>query len=480
MSGEPPIVSVSGGAGGTEARYDDILRLAGIFDASGDDLRSHAWDVKGLLADGDLLASAILSPLTFAEAEAAVFGATVGPSGLGVFALGIEADALIMQTSVTAYRLADDAVHQAFEVIDYLGGYALGFALPGLVVLGGIGALGLATNPLVLLYLHQNPDALPGALEDVEGFVEDNPELIQHLINGGGGLTDGLIDALVPLPPAQQAALLDLLGIDPVHATTGDAAGELSQLFVDGEHQVAEGGSGEPRTLVTPGSVEDLMRNLRETNNGGDGEIDIQQIGEGDDARYIVNLPGTDDWVGDPSDVRDLGSNLRLVAGQDTVYSRGIMEAMERAGIPPGAPVMLTGHSQGGMTAAHLAADPAFQDQYDVRHVVTAGAPTAQVPHIPDGTQVLSLENSGDVVPLLDGEDNPDQPNRTTVRFDDTTGSVGGNHDLDRYISGGSAVDGSGHDSLTETIAQLEADGFLVEEASTTETYTITRRPQDP
>jgi hypothetical protein len=129
------------------------------------------------------------------------------------------------------------------------------------------------------------------------------------------------------------------------------------------------------------------------------------------------------------------------------------------------------------MTAAHLAADPEFQATYDVQHVVTAGAPTAQVPHIPGSTQVVSLENTGDVVPLLDGEENPDQPNRTTVRFDGRTGSIGQNHSLDVYREGASAVDESTHASLTESLAQMREDGFLGnEEGSRTETFRITRQ----
>lgn len=472
---DPEIVSVTGGAGGTEARYEDILSLAGLYDTAGNELRADAWDDKLLLADGDLVASSVLSPLSFADAEAAVIAATVGPDSLAVRAVGIEADALIMQTAVGTYRLADDVSRQMWEVIDYAGGYVLGAALPGLVVVAGLGTVTfLATNPALTAYLATHPEArkalLDGTLSSVEEFLEDHPELVQHLINGGGGLTDGLLSNL---PPALRTALLVQLGIDPFHFTTNDAAGELAGLFDDSDPKVTH--TDGDRALAQPGSVEDLMRNPGLTNEGGDGEIDIQTVGEPPNQRYIVNLPGTDSWGDDPDDSRDLQGNLQLMAGQDTAYSRGIIEAMERAGIPEDAPVMLVGHSQGGMTATHLAADPEFRSRFDVQHVVTAGAPTAQVPDIPVGTQVLSLENSGDLVPLLDGEDNPDQPNRTTVRFDDTQGSVGANHDMDRYVNGGSAVDSSADPSLTESIAQMREDGFLGDGSSSTDTWTIAR-----
>jgi hypothetical protein len=471
-TGLPPITDVSGGAGGTDARLEDILALAGLFDTAGDGLRGDAWEDKGLLLDGDLVASALLSPGTFAEAELEVLAATYGPDGLAVRAVGVEAVALVMETGVQAYRNVDELSRQVLEGIDYAIGYTIGAALPVLLV-GGVAVV--AANPAVVAFLAANPAARDALVEDglagLQGFLEDNPDLVQHLVNGGGGLMDGLG---AWLPPDVRVALFLQLGIDPLHPTTNDAALDLAALFRDGDHDVVP---GEGHDLAPPDSVEELMENLSETNGGEDGGIDIQVVGEPPNQRYIVNLPGTDDWVGDPGDARDLGSNLRLVGGEDTVYSRGIQEAMREAGVPPGADVMLVGHSQGGMTAVNLAADPDFRDDYNVRHVVTAGAPTAQVPHIPDSTQVLSLENTGDVVPLTDGEDNPDQPNRTTVRFDNRTGSIGDNHSMDlTYTPGGAAVDASDDPSIVESIEQMRQDGFLGAESSETSGWTITRR----
>lgn len=475
--GDGHIVSVTGGAGGIEARYDDIEGLAAIFDGAGDGLRHDAWDDKTLALNGDLLESAVLSPGSFADAEGAVIAATVGPHGLAVRAVGLEADALSMQVSVGLLRESDALAKQAFEALDYAGGYALGAALPVLGLGALVGGVTLAlTNPALVAYLATHPELREQlqeeALADVQDFLQDHPDLVQHLINGGGGLIDGLLG---DLPPAVCEALLDELGLDPFHGTTNDAAGDLAGLFDDSDPIVTPG-TEEARDPDAPDSLQELLENLRETNKGADGEIDIQQVGEGDDPRYVVNLPGTDSWGDDAGDVRDLQSNLQLVGGQDTAYTRGIMEAMKDAGIPPGAPVMLVGHSQGGMAAVHLAGDPAFQSEYDVRHVVTAGAPTAQVDDIPANTQVLSLENTGDLVPLTDGEDNPDEPNRTTVRFDGRTGTLGGNHSMDTYVDGGTAVDAATDPSITTELDALRDDGFLGSgDPSTTQGYTITR-----
>jgi hypothetical protein len=42
--------------------------------------------------------------------------------------------------------------------------------------------------------------------------------------------------------------------------------------------------------------------------------------------------------------------------------------------------------------------------------------------------QILSLENNGDIVPHLDAAENPASDNRTTVKFDNQSGTIGGNH----------------------------------------------------
>ena len=190
---------------------------------------------------------------------------------------------------------------------------------------------------------------------------------------------------------------------------------------------------------VRPADLSALLQHLSAVNDlsGPDhpennGTVEIQTIASADGTvRHIVYLPGTDDLTTTPwsqdGDVRDLGTNLLLVSGQDNAYQQGILDAMGQAGIRPGEPVALVGHSQGGMEAAAMLA---HGSPYAVTTVVTAGAPTAYLDGFPPGSHVLSLENQGDVVPLLDGADNADSAEQVTVRFDDHETSVVGNHGL--------------------------------------------------
>lgn len=66
--------------------------------------------------------------------------------------------------------------------------------------------------------------------------------------------------------------------------------------------------------------------------------------------------------------------------------------------------------------AAQLAANPDVRSRYNVVSVVTAGSPTATI--APADVPVLSYENSGDIVPGLDGYATQGD-NVTTVMFRD-------------------------------------------------------------
>jgi alpha-beta hydrolase superfamily lysophospholipase len=76
---------------------------------------------------------------------------------------------------------------------------------------------------------------------------------------------------------------------------------------------------------------------------------------------------------------------------------RSVRAAMRAAGVAPGDPVLVVGHSAGAIIAANLAADPGL----DVVGAVTFGGPVEQVPT--SGTPVLSVVHSQDLVPAVGG-----------------------------------------------------------------------------
>ena len=158
--------------------------------------------------------------------------------------------------------------------------------------------------------------------------------------------------------------------------------------------------------------------------HGGDadnGEIAIEEhVTVGEDGAttrsWTVDIRGTQSFAIGQSGPQDMTTNLQGVAGMASDQLDAIMEAMDAAGISPEEAVEFAGHSQGGIMAAQLAADPAVRARYNVVSVVTAGSPTATV--APSDVPVLSYENSGDIVPGLDGNATHGD-NVTTVRFHD-------------------------------------------------------------
>ena len=469
----PPIESVSGGSHGVEAGYDQMLALAERYERQAGDFVDMAGLGARAMADGDLLESAVLSPLTFADAQAQVLDATTGADGLTVRALGIEADALGVRAVVAALESSDALSRHATEMIDHSLGRLTAPALPALLVAGGITYAWFSTLP------PEEQAALTDQVTDDLGrLLHEHPELAQHLVNGGGGLLGSLVPGVGLLDP----------GDGPVgQATTNDAARLMALLLGnDTDYSVTRRDDldGDGATSDAPGSLANLIEQLAATSDLGltdeadHGAIQVQRVGQQPDERYIVYLPGTDDMRPVPASddrVRDMETNYQLIGGMDSAYGRGVQQAMVEAGLT-GKDVMLVGHSQGGMVSASLAADPDFARQFTVQHVVTAGSPTAQVPHLPDSTHALHLENRGDAVPLLDGEENPDQPHRTTVRFDDGSSDIVGNHGLDRYTHGAAAADASANGSIRDQIDRMRSDGFLVEGPSgPVQTWVITR-----
>jgi pimeloyl-ACP methyl ester carboxylesterase len=137
---------------------------------------------------------------------------------------------------------------------------------------------------------------------------------------------------------------------------------------------------------------------------------------------------------------------------------------------------MVVGHSLGGMEAAALAA---HHHGYHVTDVVTAGAPTAQLSGFPAGSNVLSLEQQGDIVPQLDGAPNPDSVQQTTVTFDaHPGGGVTAHHSYGAYEQGAGLVDGSTDPSVEAAVRSLHDHGYLGTGGTvTSQVFQITRVP---
>jgi hypothetical protein len=451
----PPITAVTGGLAGTSATYAAVGALAERFADAGELLRGWAADDARVLLDPDLLESAPLSPMTFAEVEASIVAAGAGVHGAAELSLAYEADAVLVRGTVAAFQGCDRLVASSFDALDYTLGRELGCAVPALLLLGAAAVPAWRRLPA---------DTRRRLGDEVEERADEHPAVVQHGIESTGGLLDGL-SADAPFPPG-------LLGLRPFHPTAADAASDLAGLYPPEGPAVVHPRPDldAPLAGTPPADLAGLMHHLEQTSAlsppdrvGDQGTIEVQTLhGSDGTTRHIVYLPGTDDLTTSPwhpdGDARDLPADLRVISGADTTYADGIRQAMADAGIGPHDPVLLVGHSLGGMEAASLLA---HGSGFDVTHVVTAGSPIAGIHDYPTGSHVLSLENRGDVVPLLDGHDNGDSVGQTTVQFDDHETSIAANHDLRHYVHGAAAADASTDPSVRDALSGLRADGFL-------------------
>lgn len=211
------------------------------------------------------------------------------------------------------------------------------------------------------------------------------------------------------------------------------------------------------------------------------------QIIDHGNGNYTVVLPGVTDLSDphagfDPVDqsVRDTDQVAAVSAGSTGIdgnrYAQMVREHLQRADVPPGANLMIVGHSFGADTALDLASDPGFNGRdYHVTHVVAAAYYSQpQLPHVQPGTEVLVLQNNKDVPVMAE-----------QIGHTPTTPFAGGNGAIVDRFSGG--WDGAGHaqsnyidhlnsgdPGLDDYFASVAAAGYTTNGQSTAVDVSIT------
>ena len=295
---------------------------------------------------------------------------------------------------------------------------------------------------------------------------------------GGGPLMTqpgprDLLGALAPKGKPPTTALIDRGAAEGLARTVTAAQWRFTlglALFLL-EHIALEPWEGTLRAhpwRATPTeSVEDALRRVRATELSRGGAVRIERW-RGDDGvlRRIVFIPGTEDWGFWDPNPSDTDADIWLLLGKLPDAAHVVDAALEADGAKPGEPVMLVGHSLGGIVATALASNAEFRDRFTVRAVVTAGSPTGTI-HLPRTVRALHLEGTRDLVPGLDGRSNPDTPSRVTVHHDARASQVkelngagetiGSAHSLDTYAQTARLVD-EGLNASTDAWLEAESD----------------------
>lgn len=415
MSGDGGLVVTGGGWIDTDV--DGVDRGADAVRAAAADLAAVAVEAGRLAVDPDLLVAAVFFPGAGAKAELAILDAS---RALATRAAATGVDGMMLEVAADTYRTTEQAVRGLMEATQLQADLT--------------GTLGLI------------------AVELATGQLSDAAELLQWLAGEHAGLVEPLVAATPALIRAASltaiatggagaVALLAVLGFDPFPADLDDVVRPLAAKLPQGTGRAVPVDPASPEAALAwserpPAGVGDLLTRLDDLYNFDfygiqgrpprhPGQFAIQGVtGADGTTRYVVEIPGTEEWLPGTTNPMDIGTDLDIVGKRPDALTDAVRDAMRQAGVPRGAEVTLVGHSLGGMAAMDLAGDPAFNGgQYRVTHVVTASSPIGGMEPV-NGTRVLSLENAADMVVGLDGAPNSGGPDHVTLTYDENNASI--------------------------------------------------------
>lgn len=452
-AGEAPDgLEIIGGAGGTAARLEDLDRCTAALRAAADDLSDAWWALGGIQNRLDEWGRPPLLPDAAAthaaglaqEARAAVDAARSGAFGLRPLADGLRATADDLASARTQYARAESLASRLWR----------GF---GPVVLPGV------WHPV---------ENLRGRLGPADGY--DLVREWEAWLRGGdipAEALERLVDRIARTSPITVPGPRDP-DEDPVPGLAW-AIGWMSRIPSRKTDVRALPVVGDRRTEPPPGGAADLVRRLTGLVKPDDAVVEVSEVRRSDGtSAWVVAIPGTQAWDAWSEDPLDLGGNLALMGNGDADSARAVVKAMEAAGIGRDDPVVLAGHSQGGLIASRVAA----AGGYAVAAVLTVGSPTGSSA-TPASVPTLGLEHTSDPVPALDGKPPRDEPLRTTVRGRPdgrARRSASHAHATPEYEKLAARADASGHPSLVrwrETMTDVFGDGAV----ATTRGYKLQR-----
>lgn len=345
-------------------------------------LRDAAHEMRQMREDLTHVVAAVAWQGRDAEAFRALWGSVVGPG----------ADALAVRLDVAADALVTQAAQQD--------------------------AASAATGPIELRGKTDQPRFL-GALP-AGGPTSDPRPAGQH--------ADPLVRVTVIRPVGESSTTIT------ARAPGDPAPQDLAELILSGDEARRDMfAPGSPLHGYDPAvSTQVRIQRLR-TVDGRDTAIVYLPPTQG--APVLGTWPWEEDWEktwGDQGNPTNWGANddaLLRSEGSSIAAARAAIRADGPDGeplIPPGAQVMLVGHSQGGIVGARLVEDPALNNRsgapgtYDITTAMSIGSPVEMAAPAQGGTQVLNISH------VASTEWSPEEGLRTAPSDVVPWGDVGG------------------------------------------------------
>jgi hypothetical protein len=461
-------IGIAGGPGGSHARTEDLVRASAILAAAGD--RMDAVASWGRAAHVAVMRDAWADPVIAAHVRDALDWINAGAGGAGAVAREIARTSRAVAETV---HLLEDAERDARGLVGDLWEDAKSVARREIAMVEAVALVGAVVVVPSSIFADGGPSAVTGLPAPQMTSLAD-PHAIETSL--------GVAHAAVPFGPFSRASVADLLTFALMLS-----AMTLSELFGN-PHGLAVEESERHVVSAPTGAAELIARvgTLYPASSDDPAQVAIERVNQPDGtSAWVVEIPGTQTFAPNGGvNPFDLTADLQMMAEGSADVMIAVAAAMEQAGIPAGDPVMLVGHSLGGIAAMALASNSSFESRYNVRSVVTAGSPIARFE--PAGiASVLSLENSTDVVWALDGAPNPDRANWITVTHDlrasedpldrAAAASFVGSHEPATYVRTAAEFDATAAPSAR---AWRDANAmFLADETSVSvrTTYAITR-----
>ncbi|MBX6372018.1 MAG: alpha/beta fold hydrolase [Acidothermus sp.] len=382
--------------------YDEMRRLAAVWSTAAWSLGEQVVGLAVTAADPAIVVAAPFDPWGAARVEATL---TRAGGRLARLAATLTADAAALRAVVAREELADFLPD--IELRDLLPSY---FFDPR--------AIWHRIDPRAI-WRRVNPHAIGRAVEARVGIVAAHLEDVLGLVAPSARFRTDI--------SARRPARVDPIFGLPLRSE--------AKLLPDGPGAVQRCVDVPPWGATPPATPAEMLRRVGELEGYSDAVLAVQRVRSPDGAaRYVVYLPGMRAFGPTPTP-QDLPDAVRSLETGSSSYTRCVVQALDRLGVPQGAPVLLVGHSEGGIVAADLAADRRFNGgRVRVTHVLAAGSPISGTSALA-GTTVFSVENDADVVVHLDGLQGPGPGSAQVVyRYFDNERSVVRNHEVAGYV----------------------------------------------